>query len=232
MVGNACSEAKTYSDWSKLLYEYCGGLSDTSKMPGFSWSIPAELCSVGSKLARQENTTCSDCYALKGRYVMPNVKLAMARRYVTFMQACEVEYSTFCIVLTWFLKWNLENPIKGIDSRHFRWFDSGDVQSLPMLYRIVEIALNVPEVQFWLPSRELMILHRLDVKPKNLIIRYSTPIVDTLSKHVNSTMVASSGLTVLNNCQVCPATTSHDRTCNGHNCRACWNTGHVAYVKH
>ena len=43
-----------------------GGLSKPSKMPGWAYGLPAAECKTGSKLAQQDNTTCSGCYALKG----------------------------------------------------------------------------------------------------------------------------------------------------------------------
>ena len=57
-----------------------GGLSKPSKMPGYSYNLPAIHCKTGSKLAQIPGTTCHGCYALKGRYRFPNVMDAMMRR--------------------------------------------------------------------------------------------------------------------------------------------------------
>ena len=48
----ACQNAKAKTDWFKLLHEFCGGLSVTSKMPGYSWSIPASFLWHGFKAAQ------------------------------------------------------------------------------------------------------------------------------------------------------------------------------------
>ena len=64
----------------KELENKLGTLSKPSKMPGFSFSIPAQKCITGSKLRLKKNSTCSSCYALKGRYVFPNVKDALFNR--------------------------------------------------------------------------------------------------------------------------------------------------------
>ena len=47
-----------------------GSLSDTSKMPGKSWGINADLCKTGFKLAKIAGTICSVCYAKKGFYTL------------------------------------------------------------------------------------------------------------------------------------------------------------------
>ena len=51
-----------------------GTLSNTSKMPSFSWGIPIEYCNTGMKLAKIDGTICKKCYAGKGCYIFPAVK--------------------------------------------------------------------------------------------------------------------------------------------------------------
>jgi hypothetical protein len=64
----------------------CGSLTYTDKMPGGSFSLPAIVtCPIGAKLAGVPGTPCENCYALKGRYQMPNVRNAQALRY-TFVK--------------------------------------------------------------------------------------------------------------------------------------------------
>ena len=58
-----------------------GTLSNTSKMPSYSWGIPIQYCVTGSKLALQEGTICNKCYAGKGCYVFPVVKAMYEKRY-------------------------------------------------------------------------------------------------------------------------------------------------------
>ena len=58
-----------------------GKLSKTSKMPCYSYNLPATKCITGAKMAKIKGTTCYDCYALKGMYNFPVVKEAMMRRY-------------------------------------------------------------------------------------------------------------------------------------------------------
>ena len=57
-----------------------GGLSNPSKMPGYGYGLSAFKCITGSKLRLIKNSTCSMCYALKGRYTFKGVKQAHANR--------------------------------------------------------------------------------------------------------------------------------------------------------
>ncbi len=57
-----------------------GTLSKPSKMPGFSYGIPAKECKTGSKLRKVPGSTCYNCYALKGCYVFKVVQEAQYKR--------------------------------------------------------------------------------------------------------------------------------------------------------
>ena len=58
-----------------------GTLSKPSKMPGFAYSTPAKHCLIGQKMRKVAGSICAFCYALKGRYVFPNVMAAMEKRF-------------------------------------------------------------------------------------------------------------------------------------------------------
>ena len=49
-------------------WDLVGGLSKPSKMPGWSYGLPAKECKTGSKLRKVKGSTCHGCYALKGCY--------------------------------------------------------------------------------------------------------------------------------------------------------------------
>lgn len=232
-VSEACDNARSKSDWNKLLHEYTGGLSEPSKMPCYGWSTPAHFCRTGSKLHAIDGTTCKGCYALKGRYIFGNVRHAMARRYATYRFSGGSIWNTFRLVLSRFLNWNLENHSQGIDPGYFRWFDSGDISDYGQFCEICEIARDCPDIRFWLPTREQQVIysgsHHI---PNNLTVRFSSTLVDTLSRRDNSTMVASSLSVIPDNCSACPATATDRHKCDDHDCRNCWFPGHIAYMKH
>ena len=190
-----------------------GGLSKPSKMPGWAYGIPARECKTGSKLVKVKGSTCEGCYALKGCYVFPVVQAAQYKRLDSIKHPGWVKAMTALI-----------NSKK---SKFFRWHDSGDVQSVKHLAKIFEVCRRSPDVQHWMPTREAWVRPYLSRAPKNLVIRFSMPMVDqeaAASWPHTSTVVSGSGRT-------CPAP-DQDNACGS--CRACWDPSvrNVAYGKH
>ena len=201
-----------------------GGLSKPSKMPSYGYSLSAFKCKVGSKLREVLNSTCANCYALKGRYIFPNVQEALDRRMD-----------------------KLENNPKWVDAmifliRHyctktkvFRWHDSGDLQSVQHLVRIVNIAECTPNVRHWLPTREVTIVKKykdlFGEFPSNLVVRISATMVNGVPHefHEHSSTVATSHALAIGH--LCPAP-KQDNKCG--DCRACWDTNikNVTYLEH
>ena len=107
------------------LKQITGGLSKPSKMPGFSYNLPATKCITGAKLVKIPGSVCSGCYALKGRYRFPNVKDAMQRRLDSINHPLWIKAMAASIIET--------------KTGFFRWHDSGDLQSLDHLKKIFEV---------------------------------------------------------------------------------------------
>ena len=63
--------------------------------------------------------------------------------------------------------------------RYFRWHDSGDLQSLDHLRKIIQVCKNLPRIKFWLPTREYQTVEayrQLGGRiPSNLCIRLFRP---------------------------------------------------------
>lgn len=194
-----------------------GTLSKPSKMPGYAYGIPARRCIFGSKLVKIKGSVCASCYALKGRYVFPNVQAAQERRFQSLNHPQWVQAMEFLI--------------KRRNCQYFRWHDSGDLQSVGHLKNIVDVALRCPYTKFWLPTRETRIVkdYLKDVGPfpLNLVVRVSGVIVDgpAPSGFSNTSTVTTKGD---NNC---PAY-KQGGECG--NCRACWDPAvvNVSYPKH
>ena len=199
------------------LEEAIGGFSKPGKMPCPSWSIPATQCNVGRILHKVEGSVCNGCYALNGSYRWPNTVKALARRLrkladlrrwtVDMIEAIERKYRN-----------------KAGDDRVFRWFDSGDVQSLEHLEAINDVALALPDIDFWLPSKEYAVVRqfmRQGRKAKNLIIRMSAPMIGKAPAPIAGTVGSAVGT---DHSPVdgfaCPAY-SRDGKCGP--CRACWD---------
>jgi hypothetical protein len=196
------------------LKQITGGLSKPSKMPGFSYNLPATRCITGAKLVKIPGSVCSGCYALKGRYRFPNVKDAMQRRLDSINHPLWIKAMATSIIET--------------KTGFFRWHDSGDLQSLDHLKKIFEVCNLTPGIQHWLPTRETSIIAciQADEVPKNLIIRLSAHKVDGKASTFwpwTSTVVTSE--------KTCPAAEQGNKCLD---CRACWDRTipNVAYGKH
>jgi len=202
--------------------EIVGGLSNPSKMPCHSWSTPAKYCKTGKKLALVSGSICSSCYANKGFYRMPNVKNCLEKRF----QSLSHPEGTSAMTLA----------ISGSEgSGFFRWHDSGDIQSVEHLEKIVQVAKNLPAIQFWIPTREYSFvsdyLKKHGAFPSNLTVRLSALMVDGqppvgMAKRLGLTTsgVSTAGFN-------CPANSQGNKCLS---CRACWdkNVNNINYKKH
>ena len=191
-----------------------GGLSAPGKMPEGSYNLPASACKTGAKLREIPGTPCHGCYAFKGRYNFPNVKDALSRRLESLQDPQWVEAMAVLI--------------KG--KKHFRWHDSGDIQSVDHLKKIFQICDLTPDTNHWLPTQERQFLPLPGSKiPKNLIIRLSNAKNDTVPGQAWSHW--STVVTQPRAGHVCPAP-KQGNTCGS--CRACWskNVKEVQYRIH
>ncbi len=192
-----------------------GGLSKPSKMPGMAYSIPAQACKVGSKLRNVPGSVCSGCYALKGRHMFPNVQTALERRMAT------INHPAWAA--------NMATAING--QPWFRWHDSGDIQSLEHLHKIVEVCKATPNTRHWLPTREKSIVSQFlktDSFPPNLVVRLSAAMIDGKPPSAPNTSTVHTDTPVG---YQCPAPTQGN---NCGDCRACWDSTipNVSYGKH
>jgi len=210
--------------------EITGGLSSPSKMPGKAYNLSAFKCQTGSKLSKQQGSVCSGCYARKGRYGFPMVQKALNRRMDSLANPQWVDAMVTLI--------NKQSP------EHFRWHDSGDIQSLAHLMQIEAVANATPNTMHWLPTKEYGYLTqylRLGKPPSNLTIRVSSPFVDQhpplLRPGTVNSMVMSDSYIGSVDSDVgefgykCPAPTQGNK-CG--ECRACWDptVEVVTYHKH
>ena len=198
---------KTSEAWALV-----GGLSKSSKMPGWSIGIPAKECKTGGALQDVEGSVCYDCYALKGCYVFKVVQDAQYRRLAALQDPRWVQAMAHLI--------NSKKPDV------FRWHDSGDVQDLDHLQKIYKVCSLTTGKRHWLPTREAWIKDHLKDKPNNLVIRFSAPMVDQRAPESwpNSSEVVTSGAN-------CPSSQQGNQCLD---CRKCWNPEikTISYGKH
>ena len=197
---------------TKEAWALVGGLSKPSKMPGWSIGIPAKECKTGAKLRLVKNSVCEGCYALKGMYRFKTVQAAQYRRLEAISHPDWVQAMTTLI--------NSKKPDV------FRWHDSGDVQDLQHLEKIFEVCRATPAKRHWMPTREAWIKDHMHMAPANLVVRFSSPMVDQgpVKSWANTSTVSTKSRT-------CPAPDNNNE-CGS--CRQCWDPKikNIEYGKH
>lgn len=200
-------------------------LSNTAKLGVKSWSLQAyNTCPASIDKNGLLVDACSGCYATYGNY-----------RFNTVKATREYNRQT----------WNNDNFvsdfIKQLDTeRYFRWFDSGDLYSLGLAKKVLEIMKQTPHVRHWLPTRMYKfkkfhsILKEMQSLP-NVVIRLSSDDID--GSIVNSDLINTNStilpieLSESYDGFICPAYNQGGK-CN--DCKACYSkdTKTVAYIAH
>lgn len=191
-----------------------GGLTQTTKMPCKSYSLPTIACKTGFKMRAIAGSICADCYAEKGNYkkYQNNIEPVQHARLVSITDELWVDAMVVSI---------------GTDA-YFRWHDSGDIQDIEHLEKIAAVARALPNCQFWLPTREYGIVSAFTAQydiPKNLIIRLSAMFTDK-PVVVPASLKGINGIAVSNvHSKTAIGTACNAPKQNGEcrNCRACWN---------
>lgn len=218
--------------------EITGGLGFTQKT-GMAYGLPAVLsCKTGAKLACVKGSVCEGCYAVSGRYQIPTVLACQGRR-LDSVRTLETREGFNLWVDAMVLLIKAENEKKSIGAEnkgYFRWHDAGDILSTSHLEAIAEIARRVPEVKFWLPTKEIALvkdwLKNGGKVPENLCVRLSGFMVDQKAKTVRN-LPTSNVHTKKPLGQACPAIEAHSG-CGKLGCRKCWDkkVKSVSYKKH
>tara|TARA_R100000654_G_scaffold29242_1_gene53890 strand:+ start:185 stop:784 length:600 start_codon:yes stop_codon:yes gene_type:complete len=197
---------------TKEAWTLVGGLSKPSKMPGWSIGIPAKECNTGSKLVNVKGSVCEGCYALKGCYVFKVVQEAQYKR----LEA--ISHPDWVLAMATLI--NSKKPDV------FRWHDSGDVQDVQHLEKIFEVCKLTPAKRHWMPTREAWIKDHMVNAPANLVVRFSSPMIDQgpVKSWANTSTVSTKS-------RSCPAPDNNNE-CGS--CRACWDplVKNIEYGKH
>lgn len=197
-------------------------LSKPSKMPCYSWSLEALVTCPGSVGKNGELVdACKGCYATSGNYRFSNVKAPR--------QSNKVD---------WKRKAWVGDMVSTLDnSRYFRWFDSGDMYSVTLARKILEVMKQTPWCKHWLPTRMHKfakfndVIAEMEALP-NVVVRKSSDSVtgETIDGNTTSTIIPS-----------VEADTGAYTVCEAYlregkcgDCRQCWdkNVKVVAYPAH
>lgn len=199
----------------KQAHEIHGGLTQTTKMPCKSYSLPTIACKTGFKMRAIAGSICADCYAEKGNYrkYANGIEPAQHARLVSITDELWVDAMVVSI---------------GAD-KYFRWHDSGDIQDIEHLEKIAAVARATPDCMHWLPTREYGIVSAFTAQydiPPNLIIRLSAMFTDK-AVVIPASLKNVAGVAVSNvHAKSAPIGTACNAPAqNGEcrDCRACWS---------
>ena len=114
-------------------------ISVTSKLDGVrSWSLEAlETCPGSIAAPGVLVDACAGCYATDGTYRFANVKNSRAHNKKDWQR----------------LAWSDDMVEELEKDDYFRWFDSGDMYTLALAEKILDVMKRTPWVKHWLPTR-------------------------------------------------------------------------------
>jgi hypothetical protein len=198
-------------------------ISKTSKLDGIrSWSLqaldtcPGSLSSPGVLV-----DACKGCYATTGNYTYPNVKAPRLSNREDWQR----------------LDW-VSDMVQALDSdRYFRWFDSGDMYTLGLAEKMLEVMTLTPWCKHWLPTRMhkfpkfALVLQAMQALP-NVSVRFSSDSVQgEFISGLHGSVIVPDSETLPEGVSLCRAY-EHEGKCSG--CRACWNkeVDVIAYPAH
>lgn len=212
---------------AKVAHAIAGNLGSPSKMPGYSYGISAQKCHTGSRLRSVPGSVCSACYAMTDWYRSWRPLLEGHRRRMVGLP-----HPRWVDAMVKLITGSCKPP-----ENYFRWHDSGDLQGVWHLERIVQVCLRTPEVNHWLPTREYEMVQAFLASgkeiPPNLTVRLSAHMIDaepvlpddlvgfpvstvsTVSFRKGAKIVEGKGSVE------CRAVEARDNKCG--ECRACWD---------
>jgi len=198
-------------------------LSKAGKMPCRSWSLEALTTCPGSKGSDGELVpACQGCYATTGNYRFPNVKAPRLHNQDDWQHSGWVDAMSM----------ELDND------RYFRWFDSGDMYSLPLAKKMLAVMKNTPHCKHWLPTRMGKFAKFADVISQmealdNVVVRHSSDGIngEVLKDRANSSTIVPDASHTVAKATACEAY-ERDGKCGP--CRACWDKDVqvIAYPAH
>ncbi len=198
-------------------------LSKTSKLDGImSWSLNAlDTCPGSVSTDGGLVPACQGCYATTENYVFSNVRAPREHNKEDWQRDEWVD--------------DMVHALHG--QEYFRWFDSGDMYTLPLAYKIYMVMRSTPWCRHWLPTRMhkfkkfLSVIRSMEALD-NVVVRRSSDAVDgSFTAGLHGSTIVPSKEAVPRGVKVCEAY-EHGGKCSG--CRACWVKSFpvVAYVAH
>jgi hypothetical protein len=198
-------------------------LSVTSKLDGIrSWSLQALDTCPGSVAGPGELVdACRGCYATTGNYRFANVKAPREHNKIDWQR----------------LEW-ADDMVQALQNdRFFRWFDSGDMYSLGLAEKMLDVMTRTPWVKHWLPTRMhkfpkfRRVLEQMQAL-QNVSVRFSSDsVTGQYTKGLHGSVIIPTPADVKKGMTLCRAYENQGK-CSG--CRACYEKGAkvIAYPAH
>jgi len=198
-------------------------ISVTSKLDGVrSWSLEAlETCPGSLAAPGQLVDACAGCYATDGNYRFANVKNSRAHNKKDWPR----------------LAWTDDMVAELQKDDYFRWFDSGDMYTLALAEKILEVMKRTPWVKHWLPTR----MHKFpkfrqvltDMQAlKNVSVRFSSDsVTGEYTKGLHGSVIVPTPGDAKRGVKLCGA---YDNNGQCGPCRACYDkrVKVIAYPAH
>ena len=189
-------------------------ISITSKLDGIrSWSLQAlDTCPGSIDSPGVLVDACKGCYATTGNYAFANVKAPREFNRLDWQR----------------LDW-CDDMVAELDNdRYFRWLDSGDLYSLALAEKVLEVMKRTPWCKHWLPTR----MHKF---PKFRQVFAEMQALDNVMVRFSSDSVTGEYIPGLHGSVIGPDAATwtetlgaslcrayeHGGQCSG--CRACWD---------
>jgi hypothetical protein len=198
-------------------------ISVTSKLDGIrSWSLQAlDTCPGSIESPGVLVDACKGCYATTGNYRFANVKAPREFNRLDWQR----------------MDWSDDMVAELAKDTHFRWFDSGDMYSLGLAEKILEVMSRTPWVSHWLPTRMhkfpkfALVLRAMQALPNVMVRPSSDSIVKEFISGLHGSVIVPDGRVNPDMVELCRAY-EHDGKCSG--CRACYDKSVpvIAYPAH
>ena len=198
-------------------------ISTTSKLDGIrSWSLQAlDTCPGSISSPGVLVDACKGCYATTGNYNYPNVKAPRLSNREDWQR----------------IDWVSDMVSALQNDRFFRWFDSGDMYTLGLAEKILEVMRLTPWCSHWMPTRMhkfpkfSLVLQEMRALP-NVSVRFSSDSVNgQFTKGLHGSVIVADPDQTTKTMTLCRAYENAGK-CSG--CRACWDRSVkvIAYPAH
>ena len=187
-------------------------ISVTSKLDGIrSWSLQAlDTCPGSIESPGVLVDACKGCYATTGNYRFANVKAPR--------EFNRTDWERF--------EWVDDMAQELERDRYFRWFDSGDMYSVALAEKMLEVMVRTPWCKHWLPTRMhkfpkfSIVLQAMQALPNVMVRPSSDSIIGVFIPGLHGSVIVPDGRVDPGMVTLCRAY-EHEGKCSG--CRACYS---------